>query len=141
MNCLKCNKSDEVVTRPDGTKYCLDCGEMVDPALRAPADARDRYQASQGSEKEARDAAACSASLSKREKQRAKSKAKKAKRKAEVLKHWAECCDGNLKPWDCFCSFGCDCCDIHQRCEKCGSGYREHEIQNLSNVTTEARHD
>jgi hypothetical protein len=29
MKCPKCNKSDEVVTRSDGTKYCLDCGERV----------------------------------------------------------------------------------------------------------------
>lgn len=27
--CPKCKKSDEVVPRPDGTKYCLDCGERV----------------------------------------------------------------------------------------------------------------
>ena len=32
MNCQKCHKSDDVVTRPDGTKYCLDCGERVEPA-------------------------------------------------------------------------------------------------------------
>jgi anti-sigma factor ChrR (cupin superfamily) len=31
MKCPKCNKSDEVVTRPDGTKHCLDCGERVAP--------------------------------------------------------------------------------------------------------------
>lgn len=29
MKCHHCGKSDEVVTRPDGTKYCLDCGERV----------------------------------------------------------------------------------------------------------------
>lgn len=38
MNCPKCKKSDEVVTRDDGSKYCLDCGEKVDTvqADRAP---------------------------------------------------------------------------------------------------------
>ena len=34
--CPKCKKSDEVVTRPDGTQYCLDCGERV---ASAPSDA------------------------------------------------------------------------------------------------------
>lgn len=34
--CPKCNRSGEVVTRPDGTPYCLDCGERI--ALR-PSDA------------------------------------------------------------------------------------------------------
>jgi hypothetical protein len=34
--CPKCKKSDEVVTRPDGTKYCLDCGERV---AERPSDA------------------------------------------------------------------------------------------------------
>jgi hypothetical protein len=34
--CPKCNKSDEVVTRPDGTKHCLDCGESV---ASGPSDA------------------------------------------------------------------------------------------------------
>ena len=35
-NCPKCKKSDEVVTRPDGTKYCLDCGERI---ASCPSDA------------------------------------------------------------------------------------------------------
>ena len=29
MKCPKCNRSGEVVTRPDGTPYCLDCGERI----------------------------------------------------------------------------------------------------------------
>jgi hypothetical protein len=37
--CPKCKKSDEVVTRPDGTKYCLDCGERT---ASAPSDAAAR---------------------------------------------------------------------------------------------------
>lgn len=30
MNCPKCQKSDEVVSRPEGP-YCLDCGEALPP--------------------------------------------------------------------------------------------------------------
>ena len=41
MKCPKCNKSDEVVTRPDGTKHCLDCGERV---VSGPSDATDCSQ-------------------------------------------------------------------------------------------------
>ena len=31
MECSKCNKSDEVVTRNDGSQYCLDCGMSITP--------------------------------------------------------------------------------------------------------------
>ena len=42
MKCPKCKKSDEVVTRPDGTKYCLDCGERIAlcPSGAVPSDVK-----------------------------------------------------------------------------------------------------
>ena len=68
MNCPKCHKSDEVVTRADG-RYCLDCGERVEPApldaaacslivdvarFMAYANARGRFNAvAESAEKEA----------------------------------------------------------------------------------------
>lgn len=29
-------------------------------------------------------------------------------------------CGGELRDWDCYCSWGCDACDLRSECTKCG---------------------
>ena len=68
----------------------------------------------------------------KRAKANRKSKQRKQRARALAFTRWVNCCMTNLAPWDCFCTYGCDCCNIHQRCAKCGTGYRDHEITQLN---------
>lgn len=75
--------------------------------------------------------------LTSRQRRNAKSKAKKAKLKAERREHFESCCRGNLEPWDCYCSRGCDSCRCTHQCKKCGGIYTIGTFPFLHNATSE----
>lgn len=48
------------------------------------------------------------------------------KRKAEARAR-RECeAHGMLAPWDCYCTFGCDCCRFTHQCSTCGNKHEVH---------------
>jgi len=73
------------------------------------------------------------ASLTRNQRNKARNRHRKQMEHKASLIHWAECCEGRLVAWDCYCSYGCECCDIHQACSKCGRLYRAKDIARLSN--------
>lgn len=49
-----------------------------------------------------------------------------ARRAAALLKSHAAVCNGNLVPWHCDCTFGCEMCHVTHECERCGRLLSEH---------------
>ena len=56
---------------------------------------------------------------------------KNCQRRSRNDKHWRKtgysdkvfikiCEHEGIKDWDCACSFGCDCCNLHYSCPNCG---------------------
>ena len=41
------------------------------------------------------------------------------------------CAHAQREPWDCACSFGCDCCDLNSRCLACRSLLKSKPTVNL----------
>jgi hypothetical protein len=52
------------------------------------------------------------------------------KKKNEKFQQWNNCCKNEqLVSWDCFCSWGCDCCDLSWECPTCGWKYTDNKIK------------
>jgi hypothetical protein len=44
---------------------------------------------------------------------------------------WRSCCFDKLVEWDCYCSWGCNCCDISWQCSICNARYTHSDVARL----------
>lgn len=54
-----------------------------------------------------------------------------------ALHRWNTCCRDHLTEWSCYCFNGCPCCGVSKACGKCGTLYRDSEIERLTKQTHE----